>query len=62
MEKITLSTWQEVTSQPEYEVSSWGDYDPQDLVLCNRKGEDEPIVQFQAHYITTGENYIPPSE
>lgn len=59
---ITLEKWQSVPDNEDLEVFEGGEFEPQTLVLCNRKWEDEPVVQFEAHFIATGQNYIPPSE
>lgn len=59
---ITLEKWQAIPENEDLEVFQGWEYEPQDLVLCNRKGEDDAVVQFEAHFIATWENYNPPIE
>jgi len=59
---ITIKKGQSVPENEDIEVFEGGEFDPQSLVLCNRKGENEAVVQFEAHFIATWENYNPPTE
>lgn len=47
---IHLEKWQSVPDNENLEVFEWGDFEPEDFVLCNNKGEDFAIVQFQANF------------
>lgn len=49
---IHLEKGQAVPENDHLEVTHTGDYAPDDFVLCNNKGEEESIVQFQASFFT----------
>lgn len=50
---ITIEKGQSVPENEDLEVFEGGEFDPQSLVLCNRKGENEAVVQFEANFIAT---------
>jgi hypothetical protein len=50
---IHLEKGQAVPENENLEVTNTGDYAPDDFVLCNNKGEEDPIVQFQANFFVT---------
>lgn len=61
---VTVTKGQKVPQNKGYVVySDSGEYDEQTLILCIKKGDDEPTIQFEAQFIANGADvYASPGE
>lgn len=52
---VTITKGQKVPQNKGYVVySDSGEYDEQTLILCIKKGDKEPTLQFEAQFIANG--------